>query len=96
MRNRWKGYLVDEEEGANKLVFSLREPRTCLARKEVIRVCIEPKCSNKDWDFEVHGSFLDKACSIIDRRGAVVAQVFSSITLVNNIHNSISSTDLMI
>lgn len=72
--NRWKGYLTDDE-GPSKLVFSLREMRACLVKNEVVRICIEPKTSNKDYDFVVHGSFLDKACTIDDRSGTVVAQV---------------------
>ncbi|XP_042512531.1 protein LURP-one-related 6-like [Macadamia integrifolia] len=71
---QWKGYMVDYE-GAEKLVFSLKEPNSCLAKN--IKVNVGPKkCNlNKDWDFEVRGSFPDKACSIIDCAGNTVAQI---------------------
>lgn len=39
-----------------------------------LRVTVEPK-KHKDWDFEIKGSFVERACSITDHRGDVVAQV---------------------
>lgn len=79
-RGRWKGYLADDGggDGPSKLVFTLSEPRTmCVAAasSDVYRICIEPKGNNRDWDFEVKGSFFERACTISDRRGNVVAQV---------------------
>lgn len=58
----------------NKAVFSLRDPRSCLPMKRSIRISIERKGCNKDWDFEVNGSFPDKSCSIKDRQGNVAAK----------------------
>ncbi|XP_057430587.1 protein LURP-one-related 6 [Lotus japonicus] len=69
---KWKGYRVDYE-GLQNLVFSLKEPNSCLARNNRIRISIEP--SNKGWDFEIRGYFPDKHCSIVDTKGNVVAQV---------------------
>nr|AFK37269.1 unknown [Lotus japonicus] len=69
---KWKGYRVDYE-GLQNLVFSLKEPNSCLARNNRIRISIEP--SNKGWDFEIGGYFPDKHCSIVDTKGNVVAQV---------------------
>ncbi|EXB38970.1 hypothetical protein L484_027406 [Morus notabilis] len=70
----WKGYTFDYE-GAAKLVFSLKEPKSCLARSNAIRICVEPKERKKDWDFEIKGYFPDRDCSIVDSRGNIVAQV---------------------
>ncbi|KAJ4958032.1 hypothetical protein NE237_025143 [Protea cynaroides] len=76
IHRQWKGYMVDYE-GAEKLVFSLKEPHLCVVKNNSIKVNIGSKrCSiNKDWDFEVRGSFPDKACTIIDSAGNTVAQV---------------------
>ncbi|KAF8401107.1 hypothetical protein HHK36_014411 [Tetracentron sinense] len=71
---QWKGYTFDCE-GEQKLVFSLKEPNSCLVRNNSIRVAIEPRWCNKDWDFEIKGSFPDRTCSILDSRGNIVAQV---------------------
>lgn len=74
-RNKWNGYLMDDE-GVNKLIFSLTDPKSCLAMNNSIRIRVDhPKGHNKDLDFEVHGSFADKSCTIRDCRGNVVAQV---------------------
>ncbi|ONK66088.1 uncharacterized protein A4U43_C06F4030 [Asparagus officinalis] len=74
--HQWKGFA--DNQGTNKLVFSLKESRACFAKNERIRICTEPRSSHRDWDYEVHGSFPDKDCSINDRRGAIVAEVIVS------------------
>ncbi|XP_068661419.1 protein LURP-one-related 6-like [Aristolochia californica] len=68
----WKGYTQEEEEGAEKLVFSLKEP-SAWSIKSKITVSIEPH--GRGWDFEVKGSFVSRNCCISDRRGNVAAQV---------------------
>ncbi|KAM0953043.1 putative tubby-like protein [Dioscorea sansibarensis] len=73
---KWRGYSMDYEGTPSKPVFTLREqPRSCMAVNNVIRVSIEPKEHNKHWDYEVRGSFMDKSCTINDRRGDVIAEV---------------------
>ncbi|XP_020110049.1 protein LURP-one-related 6 [Ananas comosus] len=72
--NRWNGYSMDYQ-GTNKLLFSLTDPKPCLATRSAIRIQVEPKSHSKDCDFEVDGSFTDRACVIIDRRGNIAAQV---------------------
>lgn len=62
-------------EGVEKLIFSMKEPTSWVARRNPIRVTIGPKKHASDWDFEIKGSFVERACSINDRRGNVVAQV---------------------
>ncbi|XP_043704119.1 protein LURP-one-related 6-like [Telopea speciosissima] len=76
INRQWKGYMVDYE-GPEKLVFILKEPHSYLAKNNSIRVNVGSKRFNmkKDWDFEVRGSFPDKACAIIDSAGNTVAQV---------------------
>ncbi|XP_058108615.1 protein LURP-one-related 6 [Magnolia sinica] len=71
---QWKGYQMDYE-GEEKLVFCIKEPNSWIARTNKIRGCIEPKKPNVDWDFEIKGSFVNRACSINDRRGNIVAQM---------------------
>ncbi|KAK7411858.1 hypothetical protein VNO78_03301 [Psophocarpus tetragonolobus] len=72
---KWKGYSV-EYEGLQSLVFSLKEPNSCLVKNNGIRISIEARAgSNKGWDFEIRGYFPDKSCSIVDIRGNVIAQV---------------------
>ncbi|XP_072980348.1 protein LURP-one-related 6 [Typha angustifolia] len=72
--NRWNGYSMDYQE-TNKLIFSFSEPKPCFAARSAIRIRVEPRSRNKDWDFEVNGSFADKICTIIDHSRNVVAQV---------------------
>ncbi|XP_022754790.1 protein LURP-one-related 6-like [Durio zibethinus] len=74
IHKKWKGYTCDYE-GSQKLVFTLKEPRSCLARTNAIRISIEPKGSSKEWDFEIKGYFPDRNCSIIDSIGNIVAQI---------------------
>ncbi|XP_077239958.1 LURP-one-like protein (DUF567) [Tasmannia lanceolata] len=74
VNKQWKGYAIDYE-GEQKLVFSLREPTSWTLKGSSIRVSVEPKRNNYDWDFEIKGSFVDRACRINDRKGNIVAQV---------------------
>ncbi|KAJ4752920.1 LURP-one-like protein (DUF567) [Rhynchospora pubera] len=74
-RNKWNGYSI-EYQGQNKLVFTLTDPKSCFALNSAVRISIKPKKeSNSSWDFEIHGSFVDKAFTIIDYYGRIVAQV---------------------
>ncbi|KAL5537834.1 hypothetical protein UlMin_043723 [Ulmus minor] len=72
---KWKGYTFDYE-GEKKLVFRLKEPNSCLARNNAIRISVDPRGSKKDSEFfEIKGYFPDRDCSIVDYKGVVVAQV---------------------
>ncbi|KAJ6848355.1 protein LURP-one-related 6-like [Iris pallida] len=74
--NRWRGYLM-EFGRPSKPVFSLREPRQLAVSSHRIKISVEPKGRNGDWDYAVEGSFDEKAFSIADRKGNVVAKVGS-------------------
>ncbi|XP_022731697.1 protein LURP-one-related 6-like [Durio zibethinus] len=74
IHKKWKGYTFDYE-GSQKLVFTLKETCSCLAKNNAIRNSIEPKGSSKDWDSEIKGYFPDRNCSIIDSIDNIVAQV---------------------
>ncbi|WVZ10263.1 hypothetical protein V8G54_014793 [Vigna mungo] len=67
---KWKGYSLDYE-GSRKLVFSLREPNSCLFKNKAIRISTR----NRGCDFKISGYFPDKCCSIVDSKGNEVAQV---------------------
>ena len=72
---QWKGYSFDYE-GLQKLVFSLKEPKSCLAKNNItIKTSSENNRGNKNWDFEINGYFPNRDCSIVDSKGYVVAQV---------------------
>ncbi|CAL9081938.1 unnamed protein product [Musa textilis] len=71
--DQWRGYLMDYEL-PSKLVFSLHEQKSRIMMSSTTRIYVEPK-KNRSWDFEVRGSFLERACTIRDRRGNVVAEV---------------------
>ncbi|XP_010917482.1 protein LURP-one-related 6-like [Elaeis guineensis] len=73
-RNKWNGYSTDYE-GANKLIFSVTDPKSCFAGNKATRIRVDPKGHSRDLDFEVNGSFADKACTIRDCRGNIAAQV---------------------
>ncbi|ONK65380.1 uncharacterized protein A4U43_C07F36510 [Asparagus officinalis] len=71
---RWRGYLM-EFGRPNKPLFSLRDPKSCFAMKSAIRISVDRKDYSNGWDFEVKGCFLEKNCTINDRRGNIVAKV---------------------
>ncbi|RZC86043.1 hypothetical protein C5167_026718 [Papaver somniferum] len=74
VHRQWRGY-ANNYEGAQRLVFTLKVPKSCLM-KNVISAYVEPrKFHNKEWDFQIVGSFPDKACSIIDANGNIIAKV---------------------
>lgn len=73
-RNKWNGYSMDYQ-GKNKLVFSLTDPKSCIAKGAPVRIHIEPKRHCNNWDFEICGSFADRNCRIIDCTGKIVAQM---------------------
>ncbi|KAL6650784.1 hypothetical protein ACP70R_009709 [Stipagrostis hirtigluma subsp. patula] len=73
-RNKWNGYSLDYQ-GKNKLVFSLTDPKSCIAKSAPIRIHIEPKRHCKNWNFEIGGSFADRDCTIIDCTGKIIAQM---------------------
>ncbi|KAJ9168052.1 hypothetical protein P3X46_019626 [Hevea brasiliensis] len=76
IHRKWKAYTSDYE-GSQKLVFSLKEPNSCLARNNTIRVSAEPRISKRafDWDLEIKGYFPDRDCSIVDYSGNIVAEI---------------------
>ncbi|XP_021275429.1 protein LURP-one-related 6 [Herrania umbratica] len=75
VHKRWKGYTFGYE-GSQKLVFTLKEPRSsCLVKNNAIRIATEPNGSSREWDFEIKGHFPDRNCSIIDSIGNIVAQI---------------------
>ncbi|GMI97860.1 hypothetical protein like AT2G05910 [Hibiscus trionum] len=75
IHKKWKGYTFDYE-GSKKSVFTLKEPRSCLAKNNAIRISTEPKRSSiKEWDYEIKGYFPERDCSIVDSVGNVVAQI---------------------
>lgn len=71
---KWKGYSFDYK-GSQQLVFTLKQPNSCLARNNALTVSIDPKGNNKHSDYKINGYFPDRACSIVDSRGNIVAQV---------------------
>lgn len=71
---RWKGYAFDYK-GSQKLLFSLKEPNSCLVRNNPIRISTEPKTCGSKLAFEIKGYFQDRACCILDSSGNIVAQV---------------------
>ncbi|WOL12151.1 protein LURP-one-related 6 [Canna indica] len=74
-RNRWNGYLMDYE-GGKKFIFSLTDPKCPMSN--AIRIHLEHKGQSKGWDFEVNGSFIDRACTIENYKGNIIAQVEES------------------
>lgn len=62
-------------QGKNKLVFSLTDPKSCIAQGAPVRVHVEPKRQCKNWDFEIGGSFADRDCTIVDCTRKIVAQM---------------------
>lgn len=75
VNNRWKGYLMDYGE-PSKPVFGLHDPKPVLCTTGGdVRVTVEPKGRKRQWDYEVTGSFAQRACAVRSRAGHVVAQV---------------------
>ncbi|KAJ3673643.1 hypothetical protein LUZ60_005635 [Juncus effusus] len=74
IHNRWKAYMMDYET-PSELVFSLQEPKPLLTMINTpVRITLEPNHKNS-WDFELVGSFVDRSCTLKDRKGNVLAQV---------------------
>lgn len=71
-RRRWSGYLTDFE-GRKKSVFGLTDPKCPMSN--AIRIHLESSGHGGGWDFQVHGSFVDRTCTIEDYSGDIVAQV---------------------
>ncbi|KAF3439697.1 hypothetical protein FNV43_RR17975 [Rhamnella rubrinervis] len=71
---KWKAYSSDYK-GSHKLVFTLKQPNSCLATNNALTISTEPKGNKKHSDYEINGYFPDRACSIVDSRGNIVAQV---------------------
>uniref|UniRef100_A0ACD5WX04 Uncharacterized protein n=1 Tax=Avena sativa TaxID=4498 RepID=A0ACD5WX04_AVESA len=75
VNNRWRGYLMDYGE-PSKPVFTLQDPKVALSCVPGdVRVTVESKGRKRQWDYEVTGSFADRACAVKSRAGHVVAQV---------------------
>ncbi|BAF11071.2 Os03g0179700 [Oryza sativa Japonica Group] len=74
INNWWKGYLMDYGE-PSKLVFSFQDPKPVLCMNGDVRVAVEPKGRKRHWDYEVIGSFSQRACTVRSRAGHVVAQI---------------------
>uniref|UniRef100_A0A0E0DEU2 Uncharacterized protein n=1 Tax=Oryza meridionalis TaxID=40149 RepID=A0A0E0DEU2_9ORYZ len=72
--NKWNGYSMDYQ-GKKKLIFSLSDPKSFIAKGAPIRIHIEPKRHCKNWDFEISGSFADRNCTITDCTGTIVGQM---------------------
>ncbi|XP_065850799.1 protein LURP-one-related 6 [Euphorbia lathyris] len=72
---KWKGYSKMEYEKKEKEVFSIKESQSCFLRNHSITICLHPRISNKDWDFEITGFFPDRDCSIVDFLGNIIAQI---------------------
>ncbi|XP_047086696.1 protein LURP-one-related 6-like [Lolium rigidum] len=75
VNNRWRGYLMDYGE-PSKPVFTLQDPKVLLScMPGDVRVTVEPKGRKRQWDYEVTGSFPERACAVKSRAGHVVAQI---------------------
>ncbi|RDY12627.1 Protein LURP-one-related 6, partial [Mucuna pruriens] len=66
----WKGYTFSYQ-GSQIVVFSLKEPNSCLVKNNTIRI----STWNRGLDFKINGSFPDKCCSIVDSGGNKVAHL---------------------
>ncbi|KAL8189087.1 hypothetical protein R6Q57_029348 [Mikania cordata] len=75
IHKRWGGYTQDYV-GSQKLVFTLKDPKTCYANNLPVSVSIEQTVENIYCkNFQIKGYFQDKECSIVDSRGNVIAEV---------------------
>ncbi|KAK4396828.1 protein LURP-one-related 6 [Sesamum angolense] len=65
---QWKGFTYDFI-GSHKLVFTLKEPNySCFSRNIPIRISIESKECCTYGDFDVHGDFPGRSCSIVNSK----------------------------
>ncbi|KAK6944731.1 LURP-one-related [Dillenia turbinata] len=74
IHRKWKAFSFNYD-GSEKLIFSLKEPNLVCPTDSNIKISVEPRISNKEWDFEISGSFPNRTCSIIDHKGDNIAQV---------------------
>ncbi|CAK9149466.1 unnamed protein product [Ilex paraguariensis] len=74
IHRQWRGYALGYQ-GSQKLVFSLKEPNSCLVQNNPIRISIEPSQCSKYSSYEIKGYFSERDCSIMGSRGNIIAQV---------------------
>ncbi|KAL0927151.1 hypothetical protein M5K25_001311 [Dendrobium thyrsiflorum] len=72
--SQWNGYTMNYE-GAKDKVFSLSDSKPLFALRRSTKIYIESKRMNKDYYFEVIGSFPQRNCSIVTPKGILAAQV---------------------
>ncbi|CAH9113546.1 unnamed protein product [Cuscuta epithymum] len=75
MARKWKGYTTTFE-GSRKLVFTLKEPNSCIFKNIPIKISIESRdYGNNHRNFTVAGYFPDRDCSILDSLGNAIAKL---------------------
>ncbi|GLJ31667.1 hypothetical protein SUGI_0636310 [Cryptomeria japonica] len=86
---QWKGFVPDEMEGLMKPLFkaSSSSPINCFANNSVKVSLIESNNSGKGWEFEILGSFSERACTIYDKSQAIVAEVSMNKTRKDSIQS---------
>ncbi|KAK1365727.1 LURP1-related protein domain containing protein [Heracleum sosnowskyi] len=83
---QWRGYSTLEYEKSQKPVFRVKEPNySCIINPNQIKISIDARAyNNHNQDFEIKGYFPDRACSIMDSKGIVIAKVGVKEGLVAN------------
>ncbi|KAL9662917.1 hypothetical protein QQ045_027752 [Rhodiola kirilowii] len=72
---RWRGYRV-QYEVPQELLFTLKDPKSCLAGSNAIRISAQHRICDSSGGFTIRGNFSDKDCSIVDGRGIIIAQIW--------------------
>ncbi|XP_020573742.1 protein LURP-one-related 6 [Phalaenopsis equestris] len=73
--SKWNGHVM-EVDGVKEKIFRLIDSKPFFARCNATKIYIEPKrINNKEYCFEVIGSFPQRNCIITAPKGIIVAQV---------------------
>lgn len=75
-RKQWKGFVSDEMDDHQKPIFKVNASAISCWQKKPMKVSLTDSYkSKKQWDYEIMGSFTERAYGVYDDSGAIVAEV---------------------
>ena len=74
---QWKGFVSDETDGHDRPIFKVTDSAFTWCQKNPIKVSLtnNSEKNKSGWDYEILGSFTQRACLVYDHSGAVAAEV---------------------
>ncbi|GLJ11801.1 hypothetical protein SUGI_0177330 [Cryptomeria japonica] len=88
LHKKWKGFVPDEIDGHEKPIF--KASSSICSANDSVKVSLIQSKAKKGWDYEIVGSFAERACTIYDDSHAIAAKV----SLNNVVKDAIRSKDV--